>query len=102
MLLTQKDYDDITVVRSNCGHDRIKNDELAKNIFPLPQSNHNFQESPNAETMFDASNIKIAVDMVVADSGATGHFVIVGTNVSDKKISGKTLTSNLPDVNQFK
>ena len=39
--------------------------------------------------MLNASNIKIAVDMAVADSGATGHFVIVGTNVSDMKISGK-------------
>ena len=42
-LLAQNDDDDVTVVRSNYGQDRIKNDEPAKNIFPLPPSNHNFR-----------------------------------------------------------
>ena len=52
--------------------------------------------------MINALNIKIAVDMAVAYSGATGHFVLPGTKVSDMKISKKSLTINLPDGTQLK
>ena len=88
-LLAQNDNDDVTLVRSNYGQDRNKNDEPAKNIVPLPSSNHNLREASNADTMLNASNIKIAVDMAVADSGATGHFVLPVTKFSDMKISKK-------------
>ena len=101
--LTQNDDDDVTVVRSNCKQDKIKNDEPTKNIFPLPPSHYflgetiqrNYTVIPTRakarqETMFNASNIKIVVDMAVADSGATGHFVFPGTKVSYMKISKKT------------
>ena len=101
-LLAQNDYDDVIVVRSNCRQDRIKIDKPAKNIFPLPPSNNSFWESPNAETMFNASNIKIAVDMAVADSGVTGHFVLPSNKVSYMKISKKSLTINLPNGTQLK
>ena len=88
-LLGQNDNDGVTVVRSNCGQNRNKNDEPTKNIVPLPLSTHNVREAPNAETMLNTSNIKIAVDMAVADSGATGHLVLSGTKVSNIKISKK-------------
>ena len=52
--------------------------------------------------MFNASNIKITVDMAVTDSGATGNFVLPGTKVSDMKISKKNLIINLPDGTQLK
>ena len=52
--------------------------------------------------MLNALNIKIAVDMVVTYSGATGNFILPGTNVSNMNISKKTLTINLPDGNQLK
>ena len=97
-LLTQNDDDGVTVVRSNCGQDKIKNDEHTKNISPLPPSHYfpgetirrsytviTTQEKAWQETMFNTSNIKIAVDIAVADSGATGHFVLPGTKVSDMK-----------------
>ena len=89
-LIAQNDDDDVTVVRSNCGQDRIKNDNPAKNIVPLPPSNHKFREAPNAETMLNASNTKIAIDIAVVDSGATRYFVLPGTKVSNMKISKKT------------
>ena len=101
-LLAQNNNDDVTVVRSKCGQDRIKNDKPAKTFFPLPPSNHNFRESPNAETMFNASNIKIAADMAVADSGVTGHFVLPSNKVSYMKISKNNLTINLRDGTQLK
>ena len=52
--------------------------------------------------MFNASNIKIAVDTAVVYSGATGNFVLPGNFVSDMKISKKPLTINLPDGTQLK
>ena len=52
--------------------------------------------------MFNASNIKIVVDMAVEDSRATGHFVLPGKKVFDMKISEKSLTINLPDGTQLK
>ena len=52
--------------------------------------------------MLNTSNIKIAVDMAVADSGATGNFILPGTKVSNMKISKKPITINLPDVTQLK
>ena len=68
MLLAKNDDDEVTVIRSNYGEDKNKNDKLTKNIVPLPPSTHNVQKAPNAETMLNASNIKIAVDRTVAYS----------------------------------
>ena len=53
--------------------------------------------SPNAETMLNASNVKIAVDMAVTDSGATVHFILMITKVYNMKISKKNFTIKLPD-----
>ena len=52
--------------------------------------------------MLKASSIKIAVDMAVADSVATGNFILPVTKVSNMKISKKPLTINLPDGTQLK
>ena len=101
-LLAQNDYDEVTVIRSNCGQDRNKNDKPTKNIVPLPPSTHNVHKAPNADTMINTSNIKIAVDMTVTYSGATGHFVLPGTKVSNTKIRKKPLTINLPYGTQLK
>ena len=88
-LLAQNDYDEVTVIRSNCGQDRNKHYKPTKNIVSLPPSTHHVQKAPNADTMLNPLNIKIAVDMSVADSGATGHFILPGTKVSNMKISNK-------------
>ena len=63
---------------------------------------HDFQASPNAETMFNTTKIKIAVDMAVADSGATCHFILPDTEVTNMKFSDNPLTINLPDGTQLK
>ena len=55
------------------------------------------KETANAETMFNTSSIKIAVDRVIADAGATGHFMIPGAPVIDIKPATKPLIINLPD-----
>ena len=51
----------------------------------------------NAETMFNTSSIKIAVDQAIADAGATGHFMIPGAPVIDVRPATKPLIINLPD-----
>ena len=42
---------------------------MEKTIF-----DNNLSDLPNADTCFNTGRIKIAVDMAVADAGATGHF----------------------------
>ena len=101
-LLAQNNDDGVTVLRSNCRQDRNKNDDPTKNNVPLPPSIHNFWEATNSETVINASNIKIVVDMAVEDSGATGHFLLPGTKFSNMKISKKNLTINLPDGTPLK
>ena len=60
-------------------------------------TNLKLKESKHAETMFNASTIKIAVDDAIADAGATGHFVVPGAPVLDIKPATKPLIINLPD-----
>ena len=52
--------------------------------------------------MLNASNIKIAVDMAVTDSGSMRNFILLGTKVSNMEISKKPLTINLPDGTRLK
>ena len=58
---------------------------------------NNLNDLPNADTCFNAGRIKIAVDMAVADAGATGHFVLPGTPVIDVLPTSNPITINLPD-----
>ena len=64
VLLSQNDDDEVTVIRSNCGQDRNKHNKPTKNIVSLPPSTHHVHKTPNAETMLNSSNIKIAVDII--------------------------------------
>ena len=90
-LLAKNDEDDVTVIRSNCVQDKNKNDKHTKNIVPIPPATQNVREAPNAETMLNASNNQIAVDLVVTNSGAMGHFILLDKNISNMKISKKPL-----------
>ena len=67
-----------------------------------PPSAHNVQKAPNADTITNALNIKIVVDMAVVDSVATVNFILPDTKVSNMKISKKPLIINLPDDTQLK
>ena len=52
--------------------------------------------------MFNTPNIKISVDMAIADAGATGHFVLPGTPIKNIKPAGKPLCIKLPYGKQIK
>ena len=48
-------------------------------------------------TSYTTAQLKIAKNMAVADAGATGHFVLPGTPVTNIKIARHPLKINLPD-----
>ena len=48
-------------------------------------------------TNYTTAQLKIAKNMAVADAGATGHFVLPGTHVTNIKIARHPLKINLPD-----
>ena len=48
-------------------------------------------------TSYTTAQLKIAKNMAVADAGATGHFVLPGTHVTNIKIARHPLKINLPD-----
>ena len=51
---------------------------------------------PTAANCFNTGKIKIAVNMAVADAGATGHFVLPGTPVIDMLPTPSSVSINLP------
>ena len=48
-------------------------------------------------TSYTTAQLKIVKNMAVADAGATGHFVLPGTPVTNIKIARHPLKINLPD-----
>ena len=48
-------------------------------------------------TNYTTAQLNIAKNMAVADAGATGHFVLPGTPVTNIKIARHPLKINLPD-----
>ena len=57
---------------------------------------------PYAEIIFNTPKIKIAVDMAIEYAGATGHFVIPGTPVTDISPATRPLVIYLPDGETIK
>ena len=53
------------------------------------------------DKMFNTLRIKIAMDMEIADSGAIGHLLLPGTQVTNVKPRDKPLTINLTDGTQL-
>jgi len=100
------DDDDITVKVSNRSHDRP--------IFEVKPINTPFPSRANAWTkvtsgmelgphaLMNTAKIKIAVDMAIADAGATAHFTIPGAPVINKQIAITPLIINLPDGKQLR
>ena len=64
---------------------------------------HDNQPSPQPKqnaithTNYTTAQLKILRNMAVADAGATGHFVLPGTPVTNVKVERHPLKINLPD-----
>ena len=97
-----------TKINSNYYSPFLLDDDEKKTVFMRNYSNRGTQlkastaelamnSANETEIIFNTSNIKIAVDMAIANAGATGHFLLPGTQVRNLKPSNKPLTINLLD-----
>ena len=58
---------------------------------------HKSQHGEMPQAMLKAGGIKIAIDMAVADAGATSHFVLPGAPVTNITPTDSPLVITLPD-----
>ena len=58
---------------------------------------HDAQHGPMPQAMLKTGGIRIAIDMVVADAGATSHFVLPGAPVTNVQPTKTPLVISLPD-----
>jgi hypothetical protein len=80
---------------SNCTH--VKSTATATTVIASDTTwLENIPKAPQ-ETIFNVSSINIAVDQAIANAGATGHFVLPGTPVTNITPSTNPLVINLPD-----
>ena len=84
-LLCDDANDDATIIHSNTStpHDNQQP--------PQPKQN------AVTHTNYTIAQLKIVKNMAVADAGATGHFVLPGTPVTNVKVARHPLKINLPD-----
>ena len=83
--LYDENTEDSTVIHSNTS--------IKHNNKPPKQPKQNAATHKNYTT----AQLKSEKNMAVADAGATGHFVLPGTPVTNVKVSHHTLKINLPD-----
>ena len=83
-ILSEDDEDEATVMQSNTS---TKHNNTPKR--PKRKS--------TTHTNYTTAQLKIAKNMAVADAGATGHFVLPDTPVTNIKIARHPLKINLPD-----
>ena len=72
----------------------IQSNTLTKHDNQLPKQP---KQNSATHTNYTTAKLKITKNMVVADAGATGHFVLPDTPVTNIKIARHPLKINLPD-----
>ena len=60
-------------------------------------NHHHNKKNAVTHTNYTTAQLNIAKNMAVADAGATGHFVLPGTPVTNVKVERHPLKINLPD-----
>ena len=83
-ILGEDANDDATVLHSNTNQHKNQPPKQPK-------------QNAATHTNYTTAKLKIAKNMAVADAGATGHFVLPGTPVTNIKIARHPLKINLPD-----
>ena len=58
---------------------------------------NNIHNHPNAEQMLNTTKIQRAVEWAISDSGATGHFIVEGAPIVNKRIAQFPIAIKLPD-----
>ena len=95
-MLAEEYDDDVTVwMSNNCSTKEIEN----ANITTVDNSGdaHNLQELPNAAPILHLTRLKGAVQYAISDSGATGHFLLQGSPVVNKRPTSYPLKTTLPN-----
>jgi hypothetical protein len=59
--------------------------------------NRHLQLSPQANMMFDTRRLTRAVEYAISDSGATGHFLVEGAPIVNKKVATTPVQILLPN-----
>ena len=83
-ILSEDGTDEATVLQINKS---IKHDNPPKRT----------KQNAATHTSYTTAQLKIVKNMAVADAGATGHFFLPGTPVTNIKIARNPLKINLPD-----
>jgi hypothetical protein len=101
-----KDDDDITIITSNTAQNRPVF-KVKPNHTPFPSRTKAWTKVTDGmrfgpQVLMNTAKIKIAVDMAIADAGATAHFAIPGAPVLNKQIAITPLIINLPDGEQLR
>jgi hypothetical protein len=84
------DDDDATVITSNCASS--KSDDATASTASLSDSSCN-----SSTTTEECVNITLGTDNGVADTGATGHFMLPNVKLRDEKVSENPLNITMPD-----
>ena len=86
------DKEDKIIIHSNCTNkvitqtNPLTGDDSIESI-----------ESTKQETMFNKSNINIEANQAIADSGATGNFILPGSPLKNIQPATRPLVIHLPD-----
>ena len=87
------------------GRSRSQNSKSATALAKAWQHLVNTRILPRDEyrnAMFNTGKIKIAVDMAIADAGATSHFIVAGAPLLNKQPAKNPLHIHLPDGDTLK
>ena len=87
---TYPDDDDITIIASN--GTSLKTDDATTSTASFSDSSCN-----SATTQTECINITLGTNDGIANSGATGHFVLPHVQLRDEKLSKSRLNITLPD-----
>ena len=95
-MLAEEDDDDVTVWISNkCSTKEIED----ATITTVDDSGdaQNLQELPNVAPILHPTRLQGAVQYVISDSGATGHFLLQGDPVVNKRPTSSPLKITIPN-----
>ena len=95
-MLAEEDDDNVTVWMSNKFSNKKIEDATITTVDNIGDS-HNLQELPNAAPILHPTRLQGAVHYAISDSGATGHFLLQGAPVVNKRPTASPLKITLPN-----
>ena len=95
-MLSEEYDDDVIVWMSNkCSTKEIEDDNIT--IVDNSGATHNLQERTNTAPRLHPTRLQGAVQYAISDSGATGHFLLQGAPVFNKRPTASPLKITLPN-----